>query len=163
MFDKFVGKMITIIEKIMTVLLGIAAVLVVMQIFWRYVLRDPLGWTDQGCRFVFVWMCMFGLPVLFYRKAVVAFDLIVGKLKGKAAVITEIVFLLIGLFFAVYFLVASVQFCVKTGPRIIPGFFGVPFNAVYGALPVAAVLLIVVFADQHMLSAKALFGKENDK
>ena len=81
--DKIVGKMIDILEKIMTVLLGVAAILVVMQIFWRYVLRDPLGWTDQGCRFVFVWMCMFGLLVLFYRKSVVAFDLIVGKLKGK--------------------------------------------------------------------------------
>ncbi len=161
--DKIVGKMIDILEKIMTVLLGIAAILVVMQIFWRYVLRDPLGWTDQGCRFVFVWMCMFGLPVLFYRKSVVAFDLIVGKLKGKPAVIAEIVFILIGLFFAGYFLIASVQFCIKTGPRIIPGFFNVPFNAVYSALPVAAVLLILVFIDQLLLNMKAVIGKENDK
>lgn len=97
--DKFVSRMIAALEKIMTVLLGIAAILVVMQIFWRYVLRDPLGWTDQGCRFVFVWMCMFGLPVIFYRKSVVAFDLIVGKLKGKTALLAEIVFILIGLFF----------------------------------------------------------------
>lgn len=161
--DKIVGKLIDILEKIMTVLLGVAAILVVMQIFWRYVLRDPLGWTDQGCRFVFVWMCMFGLPVLFYRKSVVAFDLIVGKLKGKPAVIIEIVFTLIGLFFAVFFLIASVQFCIKTGPRIIPGFFNVPFNAVYGALPVSAVLLILVFADQLLLNMRAGFGKENNK
>ena len=161
--DKFMSKLVDILEKIMTVLLGIAAVLVVMQIFWRYVLRDPLGWTDQGCRFVFVWMCMFGLPVLFYRKSVVAFDLIVGKLKGKAALTVDIVFLLIGLFFAVYFLIASIQFCVKTGPRIIPGFFNIPFNAVYAALPVAAVLLILVFIDQLFLNLKAVFGKEEGK
>ena len=161
--DKFVSRMIAALEKIMTVLLGIAAILVVMQIFWRYVLRDPLGWTDQGCRFVFVWMCMFGLPVIFYRKSVVAFDIIVGKLKGKTALLAEIVFILIGLFFAVFFLLASVQFCVKTGPRIIPGFFNIPFNAVYGALPVAAVLLILVFADLLMLDLKAVLGKGDDK
>ena len=49
---KVVDGLMKVIQRIMGALLACAVLLVLVQVFFRYLLKAPLGWTDQLCRFL---------------------------------------------------------------------------------------------------------------
>ncbi|MFA6689677.1 MAG: TRAP transporter small permease [Sphaerochaetaceae bacterium] len=54
----------TIVEKaidvLSVVLFIVIFVLGLMQIFWRWVLNDPLAWSEEAIRLIYVWICYLG-------------------------------------------------------------------------------------------------------
>ena len=140
LIDKFMGW----VEKLVTLLLGLEVITIVAQIFFRYILKDPLNWSDQACRFGLVWIIMLGFPVMFNRKATVCFDLIFAKTKGKLKKIFELFFALCTLFFAVTFLLCAVQYVQKCGAQSVPGFPFLKFWMLYGAEVVCGALMSIV-------------------
>ena len=55
---KLINKLMALVGILATLLLAASVVIVTMQIVWRYVLSQPLGWTDQMARFSFMWFTM---------------------------------------------------------------------------------------------------------
>ena len=51
-------------------LAGVVAmvVLIGIQVFARYVLRDPPGWTEEGARYAMVWAGLLGATLAFRRR-----------------------------------------------------------------------------------------------
>ncbi len=141
---KIIDTFMEWVEKAVTLLLGLEVVTIVAQIFFRYILKNPLNWSDQACRFGLVWIIMLGFPVMFNRKATVCFDLIFAKTKGKLKKIFEIFFALCTLFFSATFLLCAVQYVQKCGAQSVPGFPGLKFWMLYGAEVVCGVLMSVV-------------------
>ena len=72
------------------VLLGVALIIITLQVFFRYILQNPLSWSEQTARCLFIWMIMLAVPVLFYRKGAVAFDLLVDMLPRRAQDIVKV-------------------------------------------------------------------------
>lgn len=140
---KVVDGLMKVIQRIMGALLACAVLLVLVQVFFRYLLKAPLGWTDQLCRFLFVWIVFLGLPVLFHKKAATAFDLLSSHLKGRPHEILQMVICLLTAVFAVAFFIFSWQFMMKKGHQMIPAFRMIPYYAVYASMPLSAVLLFV--------------------
>ncbi|MEN6562912.1 MAG: TRAP transporter small permease [Christensenella sp.] len=153
---KAVNKLMNFLSGLIGVLLFAAVVLVLIQVFWRYVLRSPLGWTDQLCRFLYVWIIMLGLPVLFHSKAATAFDFFSGKLGEKQKSILQIFICLLGMFFAVCFFLFSWAFMMKKGSMVIPAFKVIPYYAVYASIPIAGVLVFIEMLLQLTESVKEL-------
>lgn len=162
MYSKILGKIIWVIEKVLMVLLGIAIAIITAQVFWRYVFNDPLNWSEQSARCLFIWMMMLSIPVLFYRKGAVAFDLLVDILPRKPRDIAHIITQLLVLFFAVFYLKASIELCIQTGNRILSG-LEIPLNLLYIAPPISMVLLIMVMMQQIIDSIKDVFRREEDE
>ena len=142
--SKFIYGFMKVIETVVTILLGLEVITIVAQIFFRYVLRAPLSWSDQACRFGLVWIIMLGVPVMFNRKATVAFDLIFQKTTGKTRTVFEIFFDLCGLFFGITFFLCSLQYVQKSGKMSVPGFPGLKFWMLYSAEVACGVLLSIV-------------------
>ena len=147
MYNKILAKIIWVIEKVLMVLLGIAIAIIAAQVFWRYVLKDPLNWSEQTARCIFIWMMMLSVPVLFYRKGAVAFDLILDSLPKKIQDVMRILVQLVILFFACFYLKASIELCIQTGNRILSG-LEIPMNMLYTAPVVSMILLILVSVKQ---------------
>lgn len=78
---KTVDKLMHMISFLLGIMLFIAVVLIVAQIVFRYLLKSPIGWINQMCQFLYVWIVMLGLPVLFHNKAVTAFDYLSSKMS----------------------------------------------------------------------------------
>ncbi len=147
MYNKILAKIIWVIEKILMVLLGVAIAIIAAQVFWRYVLKDPLNWSEQTARCIFIWMMMLSVPVLFYRKGAVAFDLILDSLPKKIQDVMRILVQFVILFFACFYLKASIELCIQTGNRILSG-LEIPMNMLYTAPVVSMILLILVSVKQ---------------
>ena len=141
------------------ILLGVAIVIIAAQIFWRYVLQNPLNWSEQTARCFFVWMMMLSVPVLFYRRGAVAFDLLLEAMPRRTQDIVRIFIQLVILFFAAFYLKSSIELMMQARGRIISG-IEIPMNVMYVAPPIAMAVSVLVTFEQIALCVKDFFKKE---
>lgn len=152
------------VEGVITVMFGIAVLLVVAQIFWRYALGNPITWTNQIVRALFCWMTYLGIPCLFNRNILMSFDLLHGAMHGVAHVAVSIAFRVIGLFFCVCWFIFSFELCQKSVGLVFPG-IAIPKNALYCAQNVCCALLFLVQVSQiiELIGKMKRGGEEIEK
>lgn len=160
LYSKVLAKIIRVIECILMVLLAAALIIITLQVLFRYILAAPLNWSEQTARCLFIWMIMLAVPVLFYRKGAVAFDLLVDMMPRKAQDVLKIIVELLVLGFAVFYLITSIQLCIQTGSRILSG-IEIPMNLLYSAPPVAMIITILVVIPQIAACVTDLVKKED--
>jgi TRAP-type C4-dicarboxylate transport system permease small subunit len=52
------------VEKwVMIVLIALLTAVTFLQVFSRYALRDPIFWTEELARFLFIYVCMIGIAM----------------------------------------------------------------------------------------------------
>ncbi len=122
-----------------TLLAGMV-VLIGLQVFYRYVLNDPLSWPEEISRNAFVWMTALGIAKLFRERSnyVIDFFLLLAPLSVQraAALIYDAAALLLFVTIAIGawpVLVANAH--IKTA-------IGLHMNVLYGSFAVSAVLCI---------------------
>ena len=80
---KVLGAIKSVIDKIMEVInviiLAIMSVLVVYQVFARFVLNSPSAISEALSQYLFVWMIMFGSAYVFGVREHLTIDLIRDK------------------------------------------------------------------------------------
>ncbi len=156
---KAVNKLMKVVEFVVTALLAAAVVIVILQIFWRYVLSNPLGWTDQMARFMFMWIIMLGIPVMFNRNIMMSFDMILENIHGKPHDIIHIVIRLLGVAFCVCYFLFALKLCQMSAGKTFPG-VKIPYNFLYAAQPSCCVLLAIVLLKQAYEFVMHMLGKE---
>ena len=73
----------------------VAAILV--QVFWRYVLSNPLPWPEEAARFLMLWMTGLVAPTAFRRGGFVAIDMIQLALPRVVGGLLTLVLLVLSL------------------------------------------------------------------
>lgn len=159
---KLINKLMRIVEFIVTIMFAVAVILVIAQVFWRYVLGDPITWTNQISRALFIWMTYLGIPALFNRNILMSFDLLQEKVKGAANIWLKIGFRVLGLFFCICWFIFSWELCSKSVGLVFPG-IAIPKNALYGAQNVCCALLFIVQTGQTVELLGGLRSLKNGK
>ena len=66
-------KIMQYADKVFCTILFIATgsmlVIGTMQVFWRFILHNPLTWTEEFLRYLYVWATLLGIGVGIHRKA----------------------------------------------------------------------------------------------
>ena len=79
--NNFVARTSDVVEKITAVplmIIGASMVLVVLVgTFWRYVLNDPILWTEEAARYLMIWMALAGASISMKRREHVGIRLII--------------------------------------------------------------------------------------
>ena len=61
-------KIVDVLEKgidaLVTAMMIVMGVSIVIQVFARYVLNNPTGWSEELARYIFVWITMLGSAVV---------------------------------------------------------------------------------------------------
>lgn len=78
----FLKVMLVIIFAVMTIIASV-------QIFYRFVLLNPLTWTDEICRYCLIWVTLLGVAVAAERKSHISIDFIRNIVPAKAMPILE--------------------------------------------------------------------------
>lgn len=152
--SKFVSKMMKFVEAVTAVLFAISVVLVVCQVFWRYVLHDPITWSNQISRALFCWMTYLGIPILFNRNVLMSFDLVRDSFNDIAGEYLKIFFRILGLFFCVCWMYFSYELCTaptslgKSFEGTIPIIRSLKKNWLYAAQPVCCIFLTLIQISQ---------------
>jgi len=62
----------------------------ILQVFFRYVVKHPLTWTQEIIVVSFVWLVMFGASYTMRRTSHVKFTLVYDKLKPRRAAMSRV-------------------------------------------------------------------------
>ena len=129
-------------EAVVVVLMAVMVTTVAIQVFFRYVVDDPLSWTEELARYAFVWMTFLGAAVAYRRRAHIVVDAMLHLIPMRARA---------GLAFAVEGMVTiTLLILVRDGLRMVETtsnvratMLQIPMSYIYAAIPVSAVLMLV--------------------
>ncbi len=136
--DRFIG----LVEEIVSIsALVVLSVLVIIQVFWRYVLNSGILWTDEVITILMVMMTMFGSAAMTRRKLHTELLVFVDKLPEPARRAVRILTSLIGLAFLGVFLFASARYSLTTR-GMVTTVLRIPMQYIFVILPIGAVFSI---------------------
>lgn len=112
----------------------LAAIVVIMlyQIIRRYIFNSSLTWSEEFCRYAFIWFIFIAYSYSIHMGSELRVDAVIDLLHGKARKIMDIALILFGLFFTVFLFRQSITMvvnCAATG-ELSPG-MGLPKQYVY--------------------------------
>lgn len=137
------------------------------QIFFRFVLKSSLIWSEELMRYMFVWLSFLTASIAVREHKHISVDFVTSFIPAK---INRIFYLVSRVAILVYFyfmIPAGFELCAKTATNrstILP----ITWNFVYAALPVGMILmaisLVSVFAgDMKFFKDKIEEEKEGKK
>ena len=136
-----VKRLGALVEAVAGVLLAVVVVIVLIQVFGRYILRMSLSWPEELARYVLVWLTFFGVAAAAASQAQIVVDTVLELVSPRVRRVLEAIGALAGLL-AVGLLVWTSQPLVF-GPasRSTSPATGIPSLWIYLAVPVGGVLL----------------------
>ncbi|MCU0984803.1 MAG: TRAP transporter small permease [Acetobacteraceae bacterium] len=73
----------TVVTWAACVALALAACMAFGQVVMRYVIRQPVAWSEPVVQMAVIWMVYLGAAVTFRTGALVAIDLLLARLRGR--------------------------------------------------------------------------------
>ena len=136
-----VKRLGAIVESVAAVLLAVVVVIVLVQVFGRYILRISLSWPEELARYVLVWLTFFGVAAAAATRSQIVVDTILELVSPRARRVLEGIGALAGLV-AVALLVWTSRPLLfgPAGGSTSPA-TGIPSFWIYLAVPVGGVLL----------------------
>jgi len=120
----------------------IMVVAVFLQVFFRYVINNPLNWSEELSRYVFVWVSMIGASIGMKKKAHFGLDALYRLFPEKQRRALEIfIYSLISIFLLVlvYFgILLSKEIYLQKAPGL-----EISMAIPYSAIPVGSLLMLV--------------------
>lgn len=128
-------------------MLGITIVLFA-GVMWRYVFGDPLGWSDEVARLMFVWLAFVGAAVGVKRRLHASVSILTARISSSAQRAVSIFTLIVMAALALVFVyVGSIETWTNFGQESMP-VSGLPTGWLYLAVPVSGTLMIVYMVPQ---------------
>lgn len=148
-------------EKALAILLGIVMLVsLAAGVFFRYVLKSPLTWSDEIAIFALVWLTFIGGSMSIKTQNAAAVTIFIDKLNGVLKTFLTGIGLLIVLIFAAYILYLSIGWL--SSPNILvqrSSSMNLPMIYAYLSVPVSFLFITIHSLD---LLAKN-FGKEKEE
>jgi len=147
------------------VLMGVAVLNVLWQVFTRWVMRDPSSYTEELARYLLIWIGLLGASYAAGKRLHLAIDLIPSKLTGNARHYLELIIEASMFFFALFVMVIGglrlVILTLHLGQ--VSAALGIALGYVYLVIPLSGVLImyytacffydrILVMTGKHVLT-----------
>lgn len=131
-----------LIQLVIILLMTLLVVITLLQVFNRYVLNNPLKWSEEMARYTFVWIVFLSSWYVFKQGGHLGMDFITMRMNDKMKRLVSIFIDLIILFFLIM-VIKNAPHLLKLTARQTSAALKLPMLYVYLALPVSAVLMVV--------------------
>ena len=131
-----------ITEVILIVVLSAMAVVVFLQVIFRYVLNFPLFWTEEFARYCLVWSSLLGSAVAVKRGQHIAVTIFLERLPPSLRRAMTIIALVSVAVVLSIILWGGIQLVAVTRAQISPA-LRISMSIPYLAVPVGAALMLV--------------------
>ena len=128
-------------------LLAVTVVIVILQVFFRYVLNSSLSWSEEAARYLFIWAALLGFSSSVEAGRLFSFDMLAARLPPTGRRICAALFALAAVAFLWALVVHGGALAAKTMSQSSPA-MGMPMAFAYAALPVGGVLIALHFLAQ---------------
>jgi TRAP-type transport system small permease protein len=150
---------------------GVMVVIILVQVYFRYMLNDALAWPEEAARFLMLWMTGLMAPTAFRRGGFVSIEMLVRFLPRRPAAALTIILLALSLAVLVIGIQISWSEVTGLGGRFTtdslavpkPDFSGwvkVPKSWMMASLLIGLGLLISVCVELMLRAFACLAGNE---
>jgi len=140
------GKTFQVMDRginwVLAVLMAVMVVVIALQVWYRFILNNPLDWSEELGRYIFVWISFLGSAAGVRYQVHLGIDVlekIVGRDAFRYVVVLINIVIQIFLLFVIYWgftLLTVVRF--QTSPSML-----IPMTYPYAAVPVGAIFMLV--------------------
>lgn len=141
-YERMLDKLGKFIFFILVVLVCIMMTVGGMQVFWRYVLKNSLYWSEEVMRYLNIWTIFLGISIGIPRNIHVAIDALIKSLKGRAKFGATMTVYLFSLVFFVGLFGVGIQFTLYNMGQLSPA-LRLPMSMIYVSLPIGGFLAIL--------------------
>lgn len=144
-------EILTVVKKVMTkllagiatVLLSVMTLLVLYQVFTRYVLNSPAAFTEELVRYFLIWTGFIGAAYAFVTREHMCLVLLRDSLKpGSRRILMTFLDLLI-LVFAIFVITIGGFKLAMSAQKVYSALLGIPRSLVYSMAPISGLFIIV--------------------
>jgi TRAP-type C4-dicarboxylate transport system permease small subunit len=137
------------IKILMAILIGGMVALISLQVGFRYLLNQPLTWSEEVARHLMIWSALLGAAVAYRRKGHLGMDVIVMLFSPQWKRIVEGIVHLLSIGFFGLILLNGIPLAQKTMSQLSSAIL-IPMGYIYAALPVGSAFLLL-FALEKLL------------
>ncbi|TFD53557.1 TRAP transporter small permease [Cryobacterium frigoriphilum] len=131
-----------VLEVVCIALFAGLVLLVVWQVFTRFVLSAPSSFSEELATYAFVWLVMFGTAYVFGERGHMAMDFVKNKLPLRVRTGANVLIEVLVLTFAALVMVRGGSSSASLAWAQATGSIQIPLGYLYLALPISGVLII---------------------
>lgn len=124
-------------------LLSLIFLIMILQVFCRYALRQPLAWPEETSIFLFVWAALIGASMALKDRGHVGINFVINlfpfRLKNVITLLTDF----LAAFFSGYMVIYGWKISVFVGSHQATPFWNIPYFYLYLSVCVGGLLLLV--------------------
>ena len=151
----------TLVGWALALLMAVIVAAISAQVFWRYVLNDPLLWPEEVARFSFIWLTFLGLPLLLRQGEMIAVEAVVAWLPERVRAILPGLIGLLTVPLLVVLVWQGIRLIGVVSGQVSPA-TGLPSGWLYLAAPVGS-LLSLFFLAERLLAGGPLPAREETR
>lgn len=129
-------------DAVVVILFLAMTVTVLIQVFFRFVVQNPLRWTEEMARYLMIWLVLMASAVAMRNKSHLQVDVLTSALpRNPKRILTWVVDVLTIVFLSVmtYY---GIQVVITTMAQTSPA-MQVPMALIYAAFPTGGILMIL--------------------
>ncbi len=138
-FEAGMDRLYAVLRAICVVILIEYLILVLLQVFFRYVLNESLFWAEEAVRFSMVWSVLLGSALVARDRAHIRIDVVENMLPPVARRRLDLALDVLMIVFMVILMITGIQFAGRSMMQTSAS-LDLPMWAVYGAIPIGAFL-----------------------
>jgi TRAP-type transport system small permease protein len=143
-----------ILEYIVGILFTVLIFITLLGVFYRYILNDPISWTEEVGRYLMIWMTLFGATVGVKRGIHLRLDINLFSFFPKWAVpagkMLIDICVMCFLFVVAYY---GMKYCKVANAYTSP-ILGVPMGYIWGVVPLNGFLMLLLYGHSMLVEAR---------
>jgi len=143
---------------IIVVMFSCMSIAVFIQIIFRYILHQPIYWSEEFPRFILIWLTFLGSAIAMKNNSHLSVSLLTNRLDVQKRILIQFFANLLSLLFLLILVWGGIKISILTMPNRSAA-LQMPTGLVYLAVPVGGVLMIIYLLKNSI----ELFKKNNIK
>lgn len=140
-------------ETVVALLMAVMVATIILQVFCRFVLGNPLSWSEELARYAFVWITFLGAAVAYRHGGHIVVETVVvllpRRLQAALAWIVDALMVV-----ALVVLLVQGMNIVEVNSNVEATMLEIPMSWVYASVPVSAALMLAYQVERTLLRLK---------
>jgi TRAP-type C4-dicarboxylate transport system permease small subunit len=149
---------IKFLNFIIVAMFSCMSIAVFIQIIFRYLLHQPIYWSEEFPRFILIWLTFLGSAIAMKNRSHLSISLLTNRLSVKKRISVQFFANLLSLLFISILVWGGIIITILTMPNRTAA-LQMPTGLVYLAVPVGGILMIIYLLKNTI----ELFKKNNNK
>ena len=132
-------------------LLAVTVVIVILQVFFRYVLNSSLSWSEEAARYLFIWASVLGFSSCIEAGRLFRFEMLAAHLARAGQRFCTVLYVLAAAALVWALVASGSQLAWHTIHQQSPA-MSLPMAAPYAALPIGGLLIALHFIARAVAS-----------